>query len=71
MSIWSRIGDADHARRQLLHTVRSARAIAELCVGDTVMLSNRIRLVSDFRHLDPMANAAKAAVGGRGPPRST
>jgi hypothetical protein len=26
------IADAVHARRQLLHTFRSARAIAELCV---------------------------------------
>lgn len=37
------IADAIHARRQLLHTVRSARAIAELCVGDRVMFTNRIR----------------------------
>ncbi len=37
------IADALHARRQLLHTVRSARAIAELRVGDTVMFTNRIR----------------------------
>jgi hypothetical protein len=37
------IADAVHARRQLLHTVRSARALAELCVGDTVMFTNRIR----------------------------
>ena len=37
------IADAVHARRQLLHTVRSARAIAELCVGDQVMFTNRIR----------------------------
>ena len=37
------IADAVHARRQLLHTVRSARAIAALCVGDTVMFTNRIR----------------------------
>jgi hypothetical protein len=29
------IADAVHARRQLLHTVRSAYAIAELCVGGT------------------------------------
>jgi hypothetical protein len=28
------IADAVHARRQLLHTVGSARAIAEPCVGD-------------------------------------
>lgn len=37
------IADAVYARRQLLHTVRSAQAIAELCVGDTVMFTNRIR----------------------------
>jgi hypothetical protein len=37
------IADAVHARRQLLHTVRSARAIAELSVGETVMFTNRIR----------------------------
>ena len=37
------IADAVHARGHLLHTVRSARAIAELCVGDRVMFTNRIR----------------------------
>jgi hypothetical protein len=37
------IADAVHARRQLLHTVRSAQAIAELCVGDMVMFTERIR----------------------------
>lgn len=37
------IADAVHARRQLLHTVRSAQAIAELCVGDHVMFTNGIR----------------------------
>lgn len=37
------IADAVHARRQLLHTVRSAQAIAQLCLGDTVMFTNRIR----------------------------
>lgn len=37
------IADAVHARRQLLHTVRSAQAIGELCVGDTVMFTHRIR----------------------------
>jgi hypothetical protein len=37
------IADAVHARRQLLHTVRSAQAIAELRVGDTVMFTSRIR----------------------------
>jgi hypothetical protein len=37
------IADAVDARRQLLHAVHSARAIAKLCVGDTVMFTNRIR----------------------------
>jgi hypothetical protein len=37
------IADAVHARRELLRTVRSARAIAELCVGDTVMFTRSIR----------------------------
>jgi hypothetical protein len=37
------IADAVRARRDLLHTVRSATAIAELCVGDAVMFSSRIR----------------------------
>jgi hypothetical protein len=37
------IADAVHARGQLLDTVRSARAIAELCVGDTVIFTHRIR----------------------------
>jgi hypothetical protein len=37
------IADAVHARRQLLHTVRSARAIADLCVGDRVTFTNQIR----------------------------
>lgn len=37
------IADAVNARRQLLHTVSSAHAIAELCVGDTVMFTHRIR----------------------------
>jgi hypothetical protein len=37
------IADAIHARQQLLHTVRSATAIAELNVGDTVMFNRRIR----------------------------
>ena len=30
------IADAVHARRELLHTVRSAGAIAQFCVGETV-----------------------------------
>jgi hypothetical protein len=37
------IADAVHACRQLLHTVRSAKTIAELCVGDTVVFTNRVR----------------------------
>ncbi len=37
------IADAVDVRQRLLHTVRSARAIAELSVGDTVMFTNRIR----------------------------
>jgi hypothetical protein len=37
------IADAVHARRELLHTVRSAGALAELCVGDTVMFNRQIR----------------------------
>jgi hypothetical protein len=37
------VGDAVHARQQLLHTVRSAKAIAKLCVGDFVMFTGRIR----------------------------
>jgi hypothetical protein len=37
------IADAVHARRELLHTVRSATAIAQPCVGDTVMFSGNVR----------------------------
>ena len=37
------IADAVRARRELLHTVWSATAIAQLCVGDTVMLDANIR----------------------------
>jgi hypothetical protein len=37
------IADAVHARRELLHTVRSATAIAEFCVGDTVMFTSSVR----------------------------
>lgn len=37
------IADAVHARRGLLHAVNSATALAELCVGDTVMFNRRIR----------------------------
>lgn len=37
------IADAVHARRELLHTVRSATAIAQLCVGDTVVFNKNVR----------------------------
>ena len=37
------IADAVHARRELLHTVRSANAIAELYIGDTVMFTAKVR----------------------------
>ena len=37
------IADAVQARRELLHTVSSAAAIAQLCVGDSVMFTRRIR----------------------------
>lgn len=37
------IADAVHARRELLHTVRSATAIAQLRVGDTVMFNDNVR----------------------------
>jgi hypothetical protein len=37
------IADAVHARRELLHAVNSATALAHLCVGDTVKFNRRIR----------------------------
>lgn len=37
------IADAVHARRELLQTVRSATAIAQVCVGDTVVLAVNVR----------------------------
>ena len=37
------IADAVHARRELVHTVRSATAIAQLCIGDTVMFNGNVR----------------------------
>jgi hypothetical protein len=37
------ISDAVQARRELLHTVGSATALASLCVGDTVTFNRRIR----------------------------
>ncbi len=37
------LADAIHARRELLHAVRSAAALAELCVGDAVRINRHIR----------------------------
>ena len=37
------LADAVQARLRLLHTVSSAVALAQLCVGDTVMFNRRIR----------------------------
>lgn len=37
------IADAVQARRELLHTISSATAIAQLCVGDAVVFNRRIR----------------------------
>jgi xanthine/CO dehydrogenase XdhC/CoxF family maturation factor len=37
------IADAVQARRQLLHAVNSATALAQLCVGDTVVFNRRVR----------------------------
>ena len=57
-ALWSKVSDrsssaperslldaiaAVHARRTLLHTVRSANAIAELCLGDPVRINRNIR----------------------------
>jgi hypothetical protein len=36
------IADAVHARQHLLHTVRSATALAELCVGDIVRINHTV-----------------------------
>lgn len=36
------LADAIHARHHLLHTVRSATALAELCVGDDVRINQTI-----------------------------
>ena len=38
----SAIADAVHARRHLLHTVRSATALGELCVGDHVRINHTV-----------------------------
>ena len=37
------LADAVHARRALLHTVRAAHAIAELCIGDPVRINRNVR----------------------------
>jgi hypothetical protein len=37
------LADAVQARRTLLHTVRSANAIAELCIGDPVRINRNVR----------------------------
>lgn len=37
------LADAVHARRALLHTVRSANALAELCIGDPVRINRNVR----------------------------
>jgi hypothetical protein len=36
------IADAVDARRHLLHTVRSATALAELCIGDVVRINDTV-----------------------------
>jgi hypothetical protein len=36
------IADAVNARRHLLHTVRSATALAELCIGDVVRINHSV-----------------------------
>lgn len=36
------LGDAVHARHHLVHTVRSATALAGLCVGDDVRINHTI-----------------------------
>jgi hypothetical protein len=38
----SALGDAVHARHHLVHTVRSATALAALCVGDQVRINHTI-----------------------------
>jgi hypothetical protein len=37
------IGDAIHARRELLRTVAAATALAQLCVGDDVLFNDNVR----------------------------
>ena len=37
------LADAVEARRVLLHTVRSANALAELCIGDPVRINRNVR----------------------------
>jgi hypothetical protein len=36
------LADAVHARRHLLNTVRSATALAQLCVGDVVRINHTV-----------------------------
>lgn len=36
------LGDAVHARHHLVHTVRAATALAQLCVGDQVRINHTI-----------------------------
>lgn len=37
------LADAIHCRRELLHTIRSATALAELCIGDAVRINRNVR----------------------------
>jgi hypothetical protein len=39
----SALADAIHARHHLLHTVRSATALAALCVGDEVRINHTVK----------------------------
>jgi len=38
----SALADAINARRQLLHTVKAATALAQLCVGDEVRINHTV-----------------------------
>jgi len=62
------IANAVQARWQLLHTVRSARAIAELCVGNTVMFTNPIRprYLEDGLPRSPRLTTARSPSGPGG-----
>ena len=69
------IADAVQARRELLHTVRSATAIAQLCVGDTVMFSGNVRPryleheLAVVTELDELLGHAASRPPGRALPR--